>query len=112
MFFLNAVQTQAEENLRKANAILGLYNRMKPVLVELTRSQYAIHALDWIFERPIFQSTDFSRNAAIPDATARRILGVLKNENILRALRRGSGRRAAILAFVELLNCAEGYEAF
>ena len=66
-FFLMAVQAQAEENLKKTNAILELYNRMKSTFVDLTHSQYAIHALDWIFERPIFQSSDFVRNAAIPE---------------------------------------------
>jgi len=111
-FFLKAVQIQAEENLRKTNAILELYNRMKHQFAELTRSQYAIHALDWIFDRPIFKSSDFVRNVGIPNSTAKRILGVLKNENILKTLHEGSGRRAAILAFIELLNIAEGHEAF
>ena len=111
-FFLKAVQIQAEENLRRSNAILDLYNRMKPQFAELTRSHYAIHALDWIFERPIFKSSDFVKNAGIPDPTAKRILGVLKNENVLKTLHEGSGRRAAIIAFIELLNIAEGHEDF
>jgi len=111
-FFLKAVQFQAEENLLKTNAILALYIRMKPQFAELTRSQYAIHALDWIFDRPIFKSSDFVRNAGIPDPTAKRILGVLKNESVLKTLHEGSGRRAAVLAFIKLLNIAEGHEVF
>ncbi len=111
-FFLRAVQIQAEENLRKTKAILDLYNRMKPQIVELTRSQYSILALDWIFNRPIFKSSDFVRETNIPDPTAKRILNVLKNENILNTLHEGSGRRAAVLSFPELLNIAEGNKVF
>jgi len=51
-FFLRAVQSQAEDNQKKATAVLHLYETMKPKIVELTRSQYAIHALDWIFGSP------------------------------------------------------------
>ena len=111
-FFLKVVQIQAEENLAKAQAILDLYNRMKILFAELTHSQYAIHALDWVFERPIFKSSDFVRSAMIPNPTAKRILGVLKVEGILRELQPGSGRRAATIAYPALLNIAEGYDAF
>jgi hypothetical protein len=103
---------QAEENLVKAQAILDLYNRMKICFADLTRSQYAIHALDWVFERPIFKSSDFVRGASIPKPTAQRILNLLKAEGILREIQPGSGRRAATLAYPALLNIAEGYDAF
>lgn len=112
VFFLTAVQRQAEENLCKANAILDLYSRMKMQFAELTHSQYAIHALDWIFERPIFKSSDFIRSSSIPRPTAQRILNVLKNENILKTMEESSGRKAAVLAYSDLLNIAEGYHAF
>lgn len=112
VFFLKVVQIQAEVNLAKAQAILDLYNRMKIRFTELTHSQYAIHALDWAFERPIFKSSDFVRSGNIPKPTAQRILNLLKNEGILRELLPGSGRRSATLAYPELLNIAEGYNVF
>ena len=112
VFFLEAVRIQAEANLAKTNAILDLYNRMKPIIADLTRSQYSIHATDWIFERPIFKSSDFINETSVPKPTAQRILSVLKNEKILKTLREASGRRAAILAFGELLNIAEGHDVF
>ncbi len=111
-FFLQVIRIQAEENLAKAQAILDLYNRMKTQFTELTHSQYAIHALDWIFERPIFKSSDFVRSGSIPKPTAQRILNLLKENGILREIEPGSGRRAATLAYTELLNTAEGYDAF
>ena len=111
-FFLQVVRIQAEENLAKAQAILDLYNRMKARFTELTRSQYAIHALDWVLERPIFKSSDFVHSAKIPKPTAQRILTLLKTEGILREIQPGSGRRAAILAYSKLLNIAEGHDVF
>jgi Fic family protein len=111
-FFLKVVQIQAEENLAKAQTILDLYNRMKIRFAELTHSQYAIFSLDWVIERPIFKSSELVRSSSIPNPTAKRILALLKEDGILREIRSGSGRRAAILAFSELLNIAEGYEAF
>ncbi len=112
-FFLLGVREQAEQNLGKAQAILALYERLKPAVIELTRSQYAIHALDWIFSRPIFKSTDFIEGAQIPPPTARRLLTELKAENlVLKELVPGRGRRAGTYVFPELLNIAEGKKIF
>ena len=106
-FFLEAVRIQVEDNLEKAQAILGLYEDMKRRVPRMTRSQYAIQALDWIFERPIFKSSDFVASAGIPSATAQRFLRVLREGGILTLLIEGRGRRAALLAFPDLLDIAE-----
>ena len=111
-FFLDAVRVQAEENLTKAKGILSLYDAMKAGVPTMTRSQYAIAALDWIFGHPIFKSTFFVADAGIPKPTARRILNVLCREGILRVIVPGSGRRAGILVFPGLLKIAEGSEVF
>lgn len=111
-FFLSAIKAQAEENQQKAIAILDLYERMKREVAGLTRSQYAIHALDWIFARPIFKSSDFVASSRIPAPTARRFLVVLRDGGVLKPLAVASGRRAATLCFPALLNIAEGKEAF
>lgn len=112
LFFLQALKAQAEENQKKATSILALYERMKREVADLTRSQYAIHALDWIFERPIFKNSDFIASAGIPESTAKRILPVMREAGVLRTLMEASGRRAATLCFPALLNIAEGREAF
>lgn len=111
-FFLEALRIQAEENQAKATAILALYGELKPRVVELTHSQYAIHALDWMFAQPIFRSTRFIEGARIPGPTARRILRVLAKDEILREFTPASGRRAAVMGFTRLLNIAEGREVF
>ena len=111
-FFLTALTVQAQENQQKATAILDLYSQKKDEIAKLTRSQYAIRALDWIFERPIFKSTDFVNSAVIPKPTARRMLQDLAKQNLLKPLVVGKGRRPTTYGFTELLNLAEGYNAF
>lgn len=110
-FFLEALREQAEVNLTRSQAILELYEGMKREVAEMTRSRYAIHALDWIFGRPVFRSTDFISGAGIPAPTARRFLGVLRDGDILKVVVVGRGRRPAVLTFSALLDIAEGREA-
>ncbi len=111
-FFLKAVRVQAEDNLTKAQGIIDLYDRMKRRVADLTRSQHAIRALDWIFQFPMFTTSHFVSGADIPAPTARRFLRVLRDGGILKALRAGRGRRASILMFPDLLNLAEGRDVF
>jgi Fic family protein len=108
VYFLNALKEQAEENEAKAREIWALYQRRKDWIVEKTRSQYAVRALDWFFKRPLFTTPDFVASTEIPDRTAKRIVEVVRDEGMLRVVRPASGKRAAILAFPELLNAAEG----
>jgi Fic family protein len=112
VFFLKAIQSQAEDNLDKATAILNLYEEMKHLVVDTTRSQYAIIALDWVFARPIFRTPDFVESSGIPKQSSLRILKSFKKCGILHVWSEHSGRRPATLAFNKLLNIAEGYEAF
>lgn len=111
-FFLKAVIEQAKENQGKATAILRLYKDSKDQFATLTHSQYSIRALDFVFGRPIFRSTDFVAQSGIPRPTAMRISKVLRDKNVLVPLRVGKGRREGILAFPALLNIAEGKNYF
>ncbi len=111
-FFLEAVRVQAQDNLTKAQGIIDLYEEMKRRVADLTRSRYAVHALDWIFERPIFRSSDFAASAGFTHRTARRILDVLCEGDVLKVFHQGRGRKAAVLAFPELINVAEGRDVF
>ena len=111
-FFLNALIAQAAENERKARTILDLYNGRKQWIAAQTHSQYAVQALDWLFRRPIFKTSDFMASSGIPGPTATRILRVLRERELLREISPSRGRRPAVLAFPALLNIAEGKEAF
>jgi Fic family protein len=111
-FFLKAILKQADSNINRAKAILALYETKKQRITELTKSQYAIRALDFIFDRPAFKSSDFVKYSKIPKPTARRIIRVLVQNDLLAVWRESSGRQPAILGFTKLLNVAEGKSVF
>jgi Fic family protein len=111
-FFLTGLKAQAEENQAKARAILELYEGKKDWIADLTRSQYAMRTLDYLFRRPIFKSSDFTSQKGVPGPTAHRILKLLRDKGMFKVMREASGRRPAIYAFRELLNIVEGYDAF
>jgi len=109
-FFLTTIIEQAAANSAKAKAVLALYESMKSDIHEMTRSQFTVHTLDTIFDRPIFTTSDFVKRSKIPRASAMRILGQLQKGGILETARQGKGRRPAILAFRELLDIVEKYD--
>jgi hypothetical protein len=98
---------QAQSNTAKTKAILALYDRMKREIPRATRSQYGIQAIDALFDRPIFTSSDFIQRSAIPKDSGHRILAALKKDGFIRDLRPRSGRRAAVMIFGELLGITE-----
>ncbi|MCC7565384.1 MAG: Fic family protein [Methanomicrobiaceae archaeon] len=107
-FFLRAIEEQAGENGRRAKAILDLYNEMKQKVPEVTRSQYAVAAIDAIFGTPIFSSSEFFERSGMPRRAAERILQQLREEDIIAVLAEGGGRRATMYAFLRLIAITEG----
>ena len=107
-FFLTAIAEQSQTNTVRVRGILELYDEMKRQLTELLRSQYVIQVLDALFDRPIFQSSDFVERVKIPKFTTLKFLRRLREAGILKVLREQSGRRSGVFAFTELQNRAEG----
>ncbi len=108
VFFLQAVATQSQQNSQRVVAIKALYEKMKQAIHEATHSQFTVHVLDAIFDRPIFSTTDLIARTQMHKPTAMNLVRQLKNAGILQELRAGSGRRASVLCFPELLNIVEG----
>lgn len=111
-FFLEAIKKQAKENLKKADAILHLYEGEKANFVKWTHSQHAIKALDFIFMHPIFSAAAFANESNIPKSTAIRILKILRTKMIFSMLREAKGKQAAVYAYRALLNISEGMDVF
>jgi Fic family protein len=107
-FFLQAITEQANDNSEKAKQLLGLYEYMKRQVPEITHSQYSILAIDTIFSRPVFKSTDFIAASKIPKDSATRLLGTLYKHQVLVIAREGSGRRPAVYVFPKLIAITEG----
>lgn len=112
-FFLRAIHVQARRNNIKAKSIHELYERMKTVFRDITKSQYSQAALDAFFTKPIINSTDFSRLSGMTNrGTANNVLKALYDANVIKVLKLGSGQAPAIYAFPDLLSIAEGRKLF
>ncbi|MGM0593013.1 MAG: Fic family protein [Pseudomonadota bacterium] len=111
-FFLRAIAEQAEENRVRTEAIIELYEQMKVRVREITHSQHSAQIVDALFDRPIFRIADLAEKSDIPKPTVHSLVRQLLQEEVLIVLREGAGRRAAIIAFPQLLNLAEGKDAF
>ncbi|MCJ2029361.1 Fic family protein [Methylobacterium sp. J-043] len=104
IFFLEALEAQANENLKKAEEIRDLYEEMKERFRETLSSQWTISALDFVFTRPIFRNNVFTSRAGIPQATAHRFVRSLVDAGLLQTLSPSSGRRPAMYSFEPLLT--------
>ena len=105
-FFLRAIIDQAQENRAKAEQILALYDHRKDWITDVTRSPYGVRILDRFFERPIFTSSQLTRDSDITSRTVQRILNAVREQGVLLELRPGRGNRPALYAYTELLNIA------
>lgn len=103
-FFLAAIASQAAANTRKVKSILALYETLKPRVIELTHSQFAVILLDAIFARPIFSTSQLT---AIPNTPTRPMLIALLKRmaagGVVRSLVEGSGRRPQLWICDELM---------
>lgn len=106
IFFLKGVIEQSEKNIDKAKSILQLYEKMKEKMINVTHSQYSIKVLDYLFDMPIFSSTEFIKKSKIPRASAKRILNLLDQSGTLNILVKGAGRKPTIFVFKELIDIA------
>lgn len=111
-FFLQGIIEQASLNEAKARKILNLYEKIKNKVAEITHSQHAIKAVDYLFKFPVFSGPQFSSLSEIPKPTSARILNILRTEDILHTLMHGKGRRPGFYVFRELVNIAEGKDLF
>jgi hypothetical protein len=82
---------------------------MRRQVVDLTHSQFAMAAVDAFFARPVISAPEFARVAGFNNrVTANGMLRQLEGAGLIRKLRTGSGRTAAIYTLPNLLNITEG----
>lgn len=106
-FYLSAILEQAKKNSAKVKEILDQYFKMRDYIVERTRSGYAHQLLEAIFAKPIFRSSDIQKKSKIPKQSLMPMLKQLQEDNVLRILRKASGRMPAVLVFKKLLEITE-----
>lgn len=106
-FVLQALIEQATENNQKATAIIDLYDEMKKDVPEITHSQYSVQAIDTLFSRPIFNTSDFIAESKVPRQSAHRILRGLADGGILVVTREAKGKSPTIFRFSRLIAVTE-----
>jgi Fic family protein len=104
MFFLEAIEKQAIQNLQIAENIGELYEQMKQEFSTALASKWSVNALDFVFTHPVFRNNKFTNNSEIPSSTAARFVRVLLEKKLLLTLEEPSGRRPALYAFEPLLE--------
>ena len=109
LFFLEAVNVQAQENNRRANAMVKLHTELKTKVRKITNSPYGVPLLDAIFETPIFKKTHMCKR--IPELTSsslQRMVDLLVKEEILTIKSPARGRTPAFYQLAEVTKIAEG----
>ena len=104
LFFLSGLESQARQNLEKAERIRDLYEDMKERFRDVLSSRWTITALDFIFTRPIFRNNVFTSKSGIPAPTAHKFTRSLSDAGLLQTIAPSSGRRPALYAFEPLLS--------
>ncbi|WP_448589871.1 hypothetical protein [Thermodesulfobium sp.] len=112
-FFLTAVIEQAKINIQKAQKLLNLYNEMKDRFIQITKSQYAIPALDAFFKQPIISTTKFIQMTGMPNRmTANNILKSLIEAGLINLHKPSEGRKAAEYAFNSIIDIIESRDVY
>ncbi len=104
IFFLEAIEQQANRNLQIAENIGALYERMKQEFSDALASKFSVNALDFVFTNPVFRNNKFTSSSGIPSSTAARFARVLLERKLITVLEEPSGRRPAMYAFEPLLE--------
>ena len=92
-------------------AIRELYAETKHIIHSATHSQYAVHVLDALFNKPIFRTSDVTKylyeRHGIHEKTVLNLLRHIRDAGILSVIKPGSGRRPAMLWFQPLVNLVD-----
>ncbi len=103
-YFLNAIIVQSAINRKKVESILKLNHDMMDNIQNITHSQYTHKVVEFIFSNPWFDTVRFREHSNIPKAASARILRVLTENNILKILTKGIGRKPTFYIFPELFK--------
>ena len=104
LYMLDAMRVQAEDAAAAVKTILELRRETETSVSDSTRTRYVAPALDRIFARPVFRTSDFVAAKEIPSRSARRLLSVLSEGGVVEEIAPARGRRPAVFRFPRLLE--------
>ena len=87
LFFLKAVETQANQNIAKIKKLQDLYVDYKNVINDVLNTKNSIYILDALFKHPIFKSSTLyetiSKNCSIDPSTVDRYIRKLVQSGVI-----------------------------
>ncbi len=109
IFFVQGIIEQAQNNVRKLQAIQELYEKLKLDFLKISGSSYVVPVLDVVFISPIFTARGIERefiNAGrkISYASLNNLLRSLVQNDYLKIIRQGRGRAKTIYSLESLVN--------
>ncbi|MDR0942427.1 MAG: Fic family protein [Holosporales bacterium] len=112
-FFLEAICRQAKSNSQKVKSMIDLYNSMKQIFTEATKSEFAIKILDALFIKPIIKSVDLiAKTGIISKRSGRAIVQKLIDAKVIVVYKEHKGPNSSIIAFPGLINLVENRKVF
>ncbi len=109
LFFLRAIKAQSHENLRRASAMLRLYNELMDQCCRIVNSALLPKLLSAVFVNPIFTKPLLGRkHEELRTTSIHRIIDALEQAGVFTIRRMGSGRKPTLYQLPELSLIAEG----
>ena len=106
-YFLFAVIAQAEANTKRAKQVVTLYEELKNIIQQVTKTKASIQIQDFLFSKIMFQTPDFTKASGLSKPHAARVLKRLMQQDIVKIISPAKGRRPAIYGFVGLMKIIE-----
>ena len=106
-FFLAALEAQANENARQIQDVRALYDELKGLVVQHTRSPYAVPILDYVFSRPIFSVPQMAQDLDANPKVLSRVVKSLVEIDVVRVREAARGAQSATYDCAPLLAIVE-----
>jgi Fic family protein len=103
-YFLRAIINQAELNSNRAKQVTQLYEEMKAIIQDISKSRNAIQIQDFLFTKMMFETPDFTVASGQSKPHAARVIKNLLEHKIIQTVSPAQGRRPAIYVFSPLMN--------
>lgn len=103
-YFLEAIISQAESNTKRAKGIVNLYEELKHIIQEITKSRNSLKIQDFLFSKLIFETPDFTESTGLSKPHAARVIKSLLDNHIINIVAPAQGRRPAMYSFLPLME--------
>lgn len=106
-YFLEAITSQAINNTKRAKRIIQLYEEMKHIIQDVTKSRNSLKIQDFLFSKLIFETPDFTESTELSKPHAAKVIKNLLENKIIGTVTPAQGRRPAMYSFKPLMDIVQ-----